>query len=243
MSPEVAVQDAHPVPGPKGVGGAHRYRLLAATVVERSRHLALLVEGEAALLGGAHHLHEAQQASPVLARELHPTRIELGILDRAHLAERHMSRPFGSGLASGSPRPGRLSRRRDLRAAAPMDAGAEGSSPSPYVRIATAILPWTAVVATIRPSGQPRIGPQPAGIQRVVEYGWRTGRSLSPKPLGGEWDESRIHTGSLPAACAASRGGGAAHTGRRARPDGARCLHRTGGRARRSRRSLAYQNG
>ncbi len=119
MSPEVAVQDAHPVSGPEGVGGADRYGFLAAAVIEGARHLPLFVEGEAAFLGGAHHRHEAQKPRAIVARELLPACAERDIASRAHLAERHMSRPFGSGQALGSPPPGLLSRRRDLRGAAP----------------------------------------------------------------------------------------------------------------------------
>ena len=108
MSPEVAVQDAHPIPGPERICGADRYRFLAAAVVEGARDLALLVESQPALLGGAHHRHEAEQARPVLTREPPTARLGPGIFDRAHLAEPHIGRPFGSGQALGSPPPGRF---------------------------------------------------------------------------------------------------------------------------------------
>ena len=67
---EVAVQDAHAVSGAEHERRADRDRLLAASVVERSRHLPLPVEGESALLGSAHHQHVAEQVGAVVAREL-----------------------------------------------------------------------------------------------------------------------------------------------------------------------------
>ena len=63
------MQDAHAVLRAEHVRGADRDRLLAAAVVEASRHLALPVEGDPALLGRAHHRHVPQQVRPVLAGE------------------------------------------------------------------------------------------------------------------------------------------------------------------------------
>ena len=62
---EIAVQDAHPVLGLEREGRADRDRLLPAAVVERAGHLALPVEGEAALLRGSHHRHEPQQRGAI----------------------------------------------------------------------------------------------------------------------------------------------------------------------------------
>ena len=67
---EVAVQDAHPIARAEHERGADRDRLLATAVVEGARHLALPVEGERALLGGAHHDHVAEQVGAVVAREV-----------------------------------------------------------------------------------------------------------------------------------------------------------------------------
>ena len=94
---EVAVQDAQPVLGPQRPRRPDRDRLLAAPVVERAGNLALLVERESTLLGGAHHQHEPPQPRAVLAREgdfargiqppaddrarvgsLHPVRLSVG---------------------------------------------------------------------------------------------------------------------------------------------------------------------
>ena len=65
---EVAVQDAGAVARAERERRAHRHGLLAASVVEAARHLALAVEGERPLLGGAHEQHVAQKRAAVVAR-------------------------------------------------------------------------------------------------------------------------------------------------------------------------------
>ena len=65
MPAQVAVQDAQPVLGGHGPGGADRHRLLAVAVVERPGHLALPVQRHRALLHGAHEEHVAQEPDTV----------------------------------------------------------------------------------------------------------------------------------------------------------------------------------
>ena len=66
---EVAVEHACPVARAKRVGAADRHRLLAVSVVVRTGHLALPVEGERAFLGRAHEQHVPVETGAVIARE------------------------------------------------------------------------------------------------------------------------------------------------------------------------------
>jgi hypothetical protein len=143
MGAEVAVKDAHPVAWSERVCGADRDRLLTTAVVEGTGNLALLVERQAALLGRPHHRHEAEQARTVLTRQRF-ARLERGIRCRAHLAERHFSRPVGSVPASGSPPPGRF-RDAGISGCRAYGRRSRGIFPVSHVRIATTILPvWPA---------------------------------------------------------------------------------------------------
>src|SRR5207247_7807517 len=73
---EVAMQDARPVPGPEDEGCPDADRLLSAPVVEGARHLALLVEGQRALLGEPLQQHVAQEQGPVVRSEEHTSELQ-----------------------------------------------------------------------------------------------------------------------------------------------------------------------
>src|SRR3954451_1810657 len=66
MGAEVAVEDAGAVARAERERTANRHGFLAAAVVVAARHLALAIQGERPLLGGAHEEHEAQEARPVV---------------------------------------------------------------------------------------------------------------------------------------------------------------------------------
>ena len=102
-------------------GRADRDRLLAAPVVERAGHLALLVEGEAALLGGAHHRHEPEKARSIRPLQVHAGEIAYTLArEHASVAWLHLSalRVGPSfGISSGRP----ACRRFGISSATPRD--------------------------------------------------------------------------------------------------------------------------
>src|SRR5206468_1384052 len=116
MRAQVAMQDAGPIPWAQGECGADRDRLLSAPVVEGAGHLALLVEGECAFLGFAHHRHVAEEVRPILPRQGHVRDIAYALIrDSARVAHLHLLSAFRSGRAVGSPPTGPVSPLRDLR--------------------------------------------------------------------------------------------------------------------------------
>ena len=98
---EVAVQDAGAVARAERERRAHRHGLLAAAVVEAAGHLALAVEGERALLGGAHEEHEAQQLAAVVRASADASWASV-LLDRAP----RVSRSSWPSLLPSRPDPG-----------------------------------------------------------------------------------------------------------------------------------------
>ena len=94
MSPEIAVQDARPIPGPEGESGADTDRLLASPVVEGAGHLALLVEGQPSLFGEPLHQHVAEEQGSVLARQRIAGTLAPGRTADARGFELHMRSAF-----------------------------------------------------------------------------------------------------------------------------------------------------
>ena len=148
---EVAVQDAHPVAGPEHERRADRDRLLAAAVVEAAGDLALAIERDRALLGGAHHRHVPEQvargprgstaaraAAPRPARRARqhsPSRVRSTVRGQARLRRRHrmassLLRPSClAGRFGISSRPAWPFRRFGISSTAPTDDGCSGFRP------------------------------------------------------------------------------------------------------------------
>src|SRR5204862_6279468 len=125
MRPEVPVQDAHSVFRPKDEGRADRDRLLSPAVVERTRHLALLVQGQRALLRRPHHRHEAEEGRSILPCQGHIDEFPYALTrDDARVSCLHIPSAFRSGPATGSPSAGPLSPLTGSPITAPTDQGA-----------------------------------------------------------------------------------------------------------------------
>ena len=125
-----------------------RDRLLAAAVVKASGDLALAVERDRPLLGGAHHRHVLEQVCPVGLRQVAGIGYERDVLafcamaaaviraaaydyaiDWLHLSALRVWPPFG--ISSGNR--AWLSPLRDLLRGALWTMGARGSARAPYV--------------------------------------------------------------------------------------------------------------